>query len=434
MIRIELTFRNLRLFFGLLVLAWLTYLIRDTVLLLGFSLMLMATLHPLVQLAERRGMSHSWAVAVVMLSLVLVPVLIVAALTPLIIGEIQNFANSFPTLQAHLNELLHNLGIADRVNQAIDKANLQDRIAGLAVVGVQQTVAIVIEIFTVIVISAYLLSDSRRLQLMLHEFVPRNSERHIEPLLAGMERVVGGYIRGQLLTSALFGVFGVVLCLALGVPNPLFMGIIAAVGDIIPLFGVPAAMLLTMLVAFTHSTWQPIGVLIGYVVYGQLESHFLVPRIYSRTVNMSPLLVIIATIVGGKLDGFVGIFIGIPVAGALKVVLDYIVAERTHGRGASLKAMQQTPTDQIGEEEAAEELAQFAGAAEADPAPESADDGIPEPTYSPFEPIPAPDTPAVEEVSGARLITRSQMKRRRPRRIRPAEPAVAAPRNGRSRV
>ncbi|HEY8819979.1 MAG TPA: AI-2E family transporter, partial [Dehalococcoidia bacterium] len=117
LVRIELNFRNLLLLFALLVVAWVTYLVRDTIVLLGLALMLMATLHPLVQMAERRGLSHSWAVALVMLALVLVPVAMIAAMTPIIISEVQSFAKSFPTLQQHINELLHNWGVADRVNQ-----------------------------------------------------------------------------------------------------------------------------------------------------------------------------------------------------------------------------------------------------------------------------------------------------------------------------
>lgn len=408
MIRIELNFRNLLLLFALLVVAWMTYLVRDTVVLLGLAFMLMATLHPLVLLVERRGLSHSWSVAIVMLALVLVPVAILAALSPLIISEVQSFAKSFPTLQHNLNELLRNWGLADKVNQAIDKVNLQDRIAGIAVVSAQETVTIGAKVFSVIVIAGYLLSDGRRLQLMLHEFVPRRSERHIEPLLEGMERVVGGYIRGQILTSLMFGVFATVLCVALHVPNPLLLGIVAAIGDVIPLFGVPLAMIITMVVAFTASVWQPIGVVIGYVVYGQLESHFLVPRIYSRTVNMSPLLVIVATIFGGALDGFIGIFIAIPVVGALKVILDYIVAERLRGREAASEAMRETPTDQVGEEETRLEHA-------VTPDGEVYRKDVPAPTYSPFETVPDEEQAAPETMSGARYVTLTHVKARRAR-------------------
>lgn len=409
MVRIELTFRNLLLLLVLLVFAWVTYIVRDTVVLLGISLMVMATLHPLVKLAERRGLSHSIAIAVVMLSLVLVPVLIIAALTPLIIGEVQGFANSFPTLQQHINELLRNWGVATRVNEAIDKANLSSRISSIALVSATQTVTIVAEVFTVIVIAGYLLADSRRLQLVLHEFVPRSSERHIEPLLGGMERVVGGYIRGQILTSAMFGTFATVFCLALRVPNPLVLGLVAAIGDVIPLFGVPIAMVIAVIVAFTSSIWQPIAVIVGYTVYLQLESHLLVPRIYARTVNLSPLMVIVATIVGGALDGVRGILIGIPIVGVLKVVFDYVVAQRVKGHETGKEVMLEEPTDAIGRLETVETQGLDPASVGAEPA--ETGEGIPEPTYSPFEPVPEPDE--APTVSGARFATLANKHARR---------------------
>jgi predicted PurR-regulated permease PerM len=395
-VRVEFSLKHVLLIVALLLLAWVLYLVRGTVVLLGIAAMLMATLHPLVQLAKRRGLSHSQAVTVVMLGLVLVPIAVVAALMPLLISEAQDFAQHIPTLQQHLDTLLRNAGVATRVNETIARANLQDRLSTLALSAAAPTIAFVTAVFEVVVIAGYLLADSRRLQLVLHEFVPRLSERHIEPLLEGMERVVGGYIRGQLLTSALFGVFGFLLCLVLGVPYPLLLGIVAAVGDVIPLFGVQIAMVVTVLVAFTNSTWQPIAVVIGYVIYGQIESHVLVPRIYARTVNLSPLMVIVATIVGAKLYGIVGILVGIPTVGVLKVIFDYIVAERRRGRAAATQAMASEPTDPIGREEAAEERGSRWQGEDTAGEPDAAA-GIPAPTYSPFESM--PEAAATEQLA-----------------------------------
>lgn len=392
MVRVEFSGRQALLLVGLVLLAWVIYLIRGTVVLLGIAAMLMATLHPLVQMAKRRGLSHSQAVAAAMLGLVLAPIVIVAALSPLIVSEVQGFAHNIPQLQQHLNDLLRGAGVASDVNSAIDKANVQGRLANLAVVEAAPTLGFITAVFEVVVLAGYLLADSRRLQLVLHEFVPRLAERHIEPLLEGMERVVGGYIRGQLLTSLMFGVFAFLLCLVLGVPYPLLLGIIAAIGDVIPLFGVPLAMAITVLVAFTNSTWQPIAVVVGYVVYGQVESHVLVPRIYARTVNLSPLMVIVATIVGAKLYGVVGILIGIPIAGVLKVILDYIVAERVRGRVGAEQVMAAEPTDLIGRAEGVAEHGRQEVAEEA--AVPSDDEGIPAPTYSPFESVPDDETDA----------------------------------------
>jgi predicted PurR-regulated permease PerM len=382
-VRVEFSPRHVVYGVGVLLLAYLLYLLRDTVVLVAIAVMLMAALHPLVQLATRHGLAHGAAVAVVMLGLVLVPLAVLVALSPLIISEVQGFAHNIPTLQQHIDDLLRNVGLASQVNSALAKVDLQDRLGNLAVISAAPTLTFFTDVFEVIVIAGYLLADSHRLQLVLHQFVPRRSERHIEPLLIGMERVVGGYIRGQLLTSGLFGVFGFVLCLGLGVSYPLLLGIVAAVGDVIPLFGIQLAMLVTALVALTNSTWQAIAVIAGYIVYGQLESHILVPRIYARTVNLSPLMVILATIIGAKLYGIVGILIGIPIVGVLKVVFDYIVAERVQGQAGATQQMVHETTDPLGREQAVAEDEHGEAGAEA-----AAAAGIPKPSFSPFESIP----------------------------------------------
>jgi putative heme transporter len=272
-------------------------------------------------------------------------------------------------------------------------------------------VAILTDVFTIIVISGYMLADDSRIRLWLHALAPHDSERHIDPLLAGMERVVGGYIRGQVMTSALFGVFAFIVLVACGVHYPLLLAIVAFVGDIIPIFGVPVAMVITGVVALLQSTWQPAAVLVTYSIYQQVEGHVLIPRVYSRTVNMPPLLVIVATIAGGTLDGMVGILIGIPIAGAIKVVFDYIVAERTRGHEAALEELMSAPTDALGREG----LKRASHEHEIPIEPEIGPDGEIEPTYSPFEQVPV-QAAVVErlQVSGARYI----VLRRRARRLR----------------
>jgi len=102
-VHVEFSPRHVFYGLGVLLLAYLLYLVRSTVVLVGIAVMLMAALHPLVQLATRRGLSHGAAVAVVMLSLV--PLAMVVALSPLIISEVQGFAHNVPTLQQHIDDL-----------------------------------------------------------------------------------------------------------------------------------------------------------------------------------------------------------------------------------------------------------------------------------------------------------------------------------------
>jgi predicted PurR-regulated permease PerM len=383
LIRIDFSARHLALVAAMLITAALIYLLRDVVLLLGVAFMLTVALQPLVALTESKGISHALSVAVVMAGLVVLPLALLAVLSPLVIGEVQSLTRGMPSVQAHVEVLLRQFGLASFVNNAVSRANPQERLGSLALVSAQLSASLLVGVVTVVVITGYLLVDGPQIKRILHYFVPEISERHIEPLLDGVERVVGGYFRGQILTSVLFGVYAFVLCLVLGVPSPLLLGIVAAIGDVIPLFGIPVAMLVAVLVAFTHSVWQSIAVLVGYLIYNQLESHVIVPRIYSRTVNLPPLLVILATIAGGALNGIVGILVAIPIVAVLKVIFDYVVAERLRSQAEATEPASPEANDPFASKATDEALGWplQAGAAQV------AGDGIPAPSVSPFESV-----------------------------------------------
>jgi hypothetical protein len=134
----------------------------------------------------------------------------------------------------------------------------------------------------------------------------------------------------------------------------------------------------------------------------------LVPRIYARAVNLSPLLVILATILGAKLYGIVGILIGIPIVGVLKVIFDYVVAERTRGFEDAEQAMEAEPTDEVGREAAGQDLSEPSNATQTE-AGEAA--GIPAPSYSPFESAPA-ETSLYQRFLDALGLTAADLERR----------------------
>ena len=107
----------------------------------------------------------------------------------------------------------------------------------------------------------------------------------------------------------------------MGVPYAVALGLIVAFLDLIPLAGATVAGIIVALVAFLHSVPAGIVVVIFFVVYQQLENHFLQPVIYGRTVQLSPLAVLVSVLVGAELAGILGALAAIPVAGSLQVVV-----------------------------------------------------------------------------------------------------------------
>jgi predicted PurR-regulated permease PerM len=122
--------------------------------------------------------------------------------------------------------------------------------------------------------------------------------------------------------------------LILGVPYAVALGLIVAILDLIPLAGATIAAILIGAVAFIHSVPAGIIVVIFFILYQQVENHLLQPVIYGRTVQLSPLTVLVSILVGAELAGILGALAAIPVAGSIQVViLDWL--EHRHERPAT---------------------------------------------------------------------------------------------------
>jgi predicted PurR-regulated permease PerM len=144
-----------------------------------------------------------------------------------------------------------------------------------------------------------------------------------------VSRAVTGYMLGNLLTSLIAGIVTFVDLMILGVPFPILWGLWVALVDFLPMVGGAIAGIPTVLFAFGHSITAGIATAVVFLVYTQVENHILNPVIMSKTVRISPLLVLTSVLVGASLGslvdgifgGFVAALLSIPAAGALQVLV-----------------------------------------------------------------------------------------------------------------
>jgi predicted PurR-regulated permease PerM len=132
---------------------------------------------------------------------------------------------------------------------------------------------------------------------------------------------VGGYVTGNLLISVIAGTAATIVLLILGVPFAVALGVLVAVLDLVPLAGATLAAIIVSAVAFLDSLTSGIVVVVFFVVYQQLENHLLQPVVYGRTVQLSPLVVLISILIGAEVAGILGALGAIPIAGAFQVVI-----------------------------------------------------------------------------------------------------------------
>jgi predicted PurR-regulated permease PerM len=163
---------------------------------------------------------------------------------------------------------------------------------------------------------------------ILSQMRPARAAKATE-VAAEVNRAVAGYMLGNLLTSLIAGIVVFVTLMVLGVPYPLLWGLWVALVDFLPMIGGALAGIPTALFAFTHSLVAGIVTAIVFLTYQQVENHILNPVIMSKTVKISPLLVLVAvlvgaslgSLVGGLFGGFVAALLAIPIAGALQVLV-----------------------------------------------------------------------------------------------------------------
>lgn len=134
-------------------------------------------------------------------------------------------------------------------------------------------------------------------------------------------KTVTGYITGNLLISLIAGLLTWLALALLGVPFPGLIGLFVAIADLIPLVGATLGATVAVIAALAHSVTAAIIVVIFFVVYQQLENHLLQPLIFSRTVQLNPLTVLLAVLLAAELAGILGALLAIPVAAIIQIII-----------------------------------------------------------------------------------------------------------------
>jgi predicted PurR-regulated permease PerM len=180
---------------------------------------------------------------------------------------------------------------------------------------------------TTLIMSFYILADGKRTQGALYAIVPRDYHMRLARILHNLETIVGGYMRGQLITSAAVGVFTLLLLIICKVPNALSLSLFAALADVIPFVGAVLASAPAVLAALAVSVPLGMVVLVVLFVYQEVENRVLVPRIYGHVLRLSPTAVILALLAGGILAGVMGALLALPIAAGLQMMLQELRVE-----------------------------------------------------------------------------------------------------------
>jgi predicted PurR-regulated permease PerM len=278
----------------------------------------------------RRGIPRAGAVLLLLFIFLAGLIALFSIMVPAIVEEVQSVRENLPESAREIEELMDSFGIEVELQERARNIDWDRVVSGRAAIDyTQRVITLVLSIITVVVITAYLLADTPRLSNFITQFIPPHRQPELERLFWSLTRVVGGFLRGQAITSLAIGIFTFVLLRILGVPNALAFAVIAGFADVIPLVGAIIATVPPVAAALQDSSTKALAVLIAMVGYQQFEDRFLVPRVYGRTLNLPPVIVLIAVLSGAELLGITGVLLALPLAAAGRVALDYVLENRS---------------------------------------------------------------------------------------------------------
>jgi predicted PurR-regulated permease PerM len=193
--------------------------------------------------------------------------------------------------------------------------------AGAAVDVAQSLLSGLLGALTVLVLTFLFLVYGRQFHARGIELLPADKRERAEGLLDRMYKSVGGYVAGNLLVSIIAGVAAFIVLKILGIPAAVALAFWVGIADLVPLVGATIGAIPAIAVAF-FSGWR-IGlvVTIYFVVYQQIENHFVQPVVMRRTASLNPLVVLVAVLLGAQLLGVLGALLAIPAASIIKILL-----------------------------------------------------------------------------------------------------------------
>lgn len=197
--------------------------------------------------------------------------------------------------------------------------NYLEGFAGSAVPILRSLFDVILNTVLIAVLSIYLLIDGSRVANWLRRNAPRPARATF--VLETLQRVVGGYIRGQLLLCALIGVLVGGVTFAFHVPYALLLGVMAFVLEFIPIIGTLVSGAICVLLALTQGWLIAVGVLVCFVVIHVIEGDVVGPRIVGQAIGLHPVVSLAALVAGGELFGIWGALFASPIAGVLQVLI-----------------------------------------------------------------------------------------------------------------
>jgi predicted PurR-regulated permease PerM len=302
-------------------------------------------LNPVLERLVRRGASRAVGAGLLLASFVGLVVIAVTLFAPTVAHQLTEFVTSLPRFVENLRIWAQeHLGIqipsdwssyvaSDHLREALGDAlgPLRD-FAGAALGGAFSVLGVLAELLLIPVFSFYFLTDWPNLLRRLDHMIPPRRRADVREVARDIDRVVAGWVRGQAIVTTILAVLYATGFTLVGMPLSLPIGLLVGALTVIPFIGTFVGASIALLVALADGgSLQTILLVAGVILcLHLLEAGVLTPKIVGHRVGLSESGALLAVVAGGKLLGFVGVVLAVPIAATTAVLVRYAVRFYEH--------------------------------------------------------------------------------------------------------
>jgi len=320
---------------------WCAFLVRDVLLLIYVSGLLAIGFSPVVRLIERQKVLPigpkrfpRW-LAILILYLIIIGILVGIGfmIFPALASQAQQFWAAFPSMYERAQEFLIRKGVLKEhytLTEAVKHAPATGggEAVGTVLGAVVGVVGGLFGLLTILILTFYILIEADSLQRTMLQLFPARDRARVAAASRDITIKVSAWLGGQLLLGGIIGFTSAIGLWLLGIPFFYVLALISGVGELIPVVGPVLSAIPAIAVAATVSINKVLLVIVFFVLQQQFENHVLVPKVMQRQVGVSPVTVIVALLIGGKLLGIVGAILAVPTAAIVQVLFWEVIAAR----------------------------------------------------------------------------------------------------------
>jgi predicted PurR-regulated permease PerM len=309
---------------------WVLNRLLPVVLVLVAALIIVGTVSPAVRWLEDRRMRRGMGIALVFTALLVTTAITITMTIPSLLAQATDLLDKEPALRALLAKWLAGSNLTSPLAELLRKVHSGDLVRMAATNAYEystRAITICAYILSSIFLALYILIDRDRLRGGLFLVIPRSHHIRLSRIMLNLETIVGGYIRGQVITSAFMGIFVFILLEACHVSNSLAIAVFAGVVDVLPYIGPLLSVGAAVVAALPRGPDIIIIVLVLMLAYETFESRLLIPRIYGRALRLPSSVILFSLLSGSVLSGVVGALLALPVAAAMLMLIEELRVE-----------------------------------------------------------------------------------------------------------